>query len=227
METMFVTTLLTIVWGLLIGILVSAPMGPTGILVIQRTLNKGWLPGLLTGLGAVLSDLFYAVISGFGIAFIVDWIQHYQVTLQFLGSLFIVAYGGYLWFSNPASALATSDSLTSANPRRLRGWAKFFFTGFGLTISNPAIVFFYLALFARTNFLFAADREHWWIYLLGFSCIMAGAISWWLLITWLINKVRNHFKLHTLKIINRSIAALMFGIAVVGFASGIYQLVTR
>jgi hypothetical protein len=56
---------------------------------------------------------------------------------------------------------------------------------------------------------------------------MAGAIGWWLLITWLINKVRNHFKLHTLKIINRSIAALMFGIAVVGFASGIYQLVTR
>jgi hypothetical protein len=56
---------------------------------------------------------------------------------------------------------------------------------------------------------------------------MVGAVGWWLLITWLINKVRNHFKLHTLKIINRSIAALMFTIAVVGFASGIYQLLTR
>ncbi len=225
---MFTTTLLTVLWGLLIGILVSAPMGPTGILVIQRTLNKGWLPGLMTGFGAVLSDLFYAIISGFGIAFIVDWIEHYQLTLQFAGSLFIVAYGFYLWFSNPASALAASDPLAAnVAPRRVRGGLKFFFTGFGLTVSNPTIVFFYLALFARTNFLFAADAKHWWLYVLGFGCIMAGAVGWWILITWLINKVRNHFKLRTLKLINRGIALLMFAIAVIGLISAGYLYFTN
>lgn len=221
---MFTTAIFTILWGILIGILVSAPMGPTGILVIQRTLNKGWLPGLLTGLGAVLSDLFYAVISGLGIAFIVDWIQHYQITLQFCGSLFIAVYGFYLWYSNPASSLGTSDRLAKSTTHKRRGWMKFFFTGLGLTISNPLIVFFYLALFARTNFLFDADAKHWWLYILGFGCIVAGAISWWILITWIINKIRNHFKLRTLKIINRSIALLMFSIALYGFGSGIYLL---
>lgn len=221
---MFETTLLTILWGILIGIFVSAPMGPTGILVIQRTLNKGWLPGLMTGLGAVFSDLFYAIISGLGVAFIVDWIQQYQSTLQFVGSLFIAGYGFYLWNSNPASALTTSDKTITGEVRRTYGSLKYFFTGFGLTISNPTIVFFYLALFARTNFLFDASIETWWLYVLGFASIVTGAIAWWLLITWLINKVRNHFKLRTLKLINRSIAGLMFGVAAFGFGYGLYML---
>ena len=34
--------------GLVIGLLISAPMGPVGMLGIQRTLGKGRLPGLFT-----------------------------------------------------------------------------------------------------------------------------------------------------------------------------------
>ena len=86
---MLETTIITIVWGFLIGILVSAPMGPTGILVIQRTLNKGKLPGLLTGLGASLSDFIYALISVFALGLVVDWLEQYKSTLQFSGSFFI------------------------------------------------------------------------------------------------------------------------------------------
>lgn len=40
--------------GVLVGIIISAPMGPIGVLVIQRTLNKGRYPALFTGLGASL-----------------------------------------------------------------------------------------------------------------------------------------------------------------------------
>ena len=123
---MFEITIFTIVWGAVIGVLVSAPMGPTGILVIQRTLNKGRLPGLLTGLGASLSDFFYAV---------------------------------YLWKSNPASSLQNKDtSADSLSPRlKTSGILKNFLSGFGITVSNPFIIFFFIALFARTNFLFAAS----------------------------------------------------------------------
>ncbi len=38
--------------GLLIGIFISAPMGPIGMLVIQRTLNKGRHAAFFTGIGA-------------------------------------------------------------------------------------------------------------------------------------------------------------------------------
>ena len=60
----------TIFKGLIIGILASAPMGPVGILCVQRTLNKGRWYGFVTGLGATASDLFYALITGLGMSFV-------------------------------------------------------------------------------------------------------------------------------------------------------------
>lgn len=231
MENLFTTVLFTLLWGIMFGILVSAPMGPTGILVIQRTLNKGWLPGLFTGLGAVLSDLFYAVLSTFFVSLVVEWIDDNQTVLLFAGGILIASYGIYLWRSNPASALNSKETpkgskLMASEVRavsRVPGWSvlKFFFSGFGLTVSNPAIVFFFLMLFSRAGFIFVAGDEQWGIYLLFFLSIAAGAVGWWLLITWLINKVRNHFKLRTLKIINRSIAVIMFIIAVWGIGKGV------
>lgn len=224
---MLETTLLTIFWGFLIGVLVSAPMGPTGILVIQRTLNKGRLPGLLTGLGASLSDIFYAIVSVFFLGLVVDWLNQYKSTLQFVGSLFIAAYAIYLWKSNPASTLNNKDKSTEAIPRKMRssGILKNFFSGFGITVSNPLIIFFYIALFARTNFLFAASSDKgWWLYIVGFGCLIGGAICWWLAITWVVDKVRNNFGPRTLRNINHVIAGIMFMIALVGFVNGVYFL---
>lgn len=229
---MFETTLFTILWGFIIGVLVSAPMGPTGILVIQRTLNHGWLPGFLTGLGAALSDFIYALLTIFALSLVVDTIDKYEVTLQFVGSTCIILYGLYLWKSNPASSLTPGEQHLAAPARvtsriKAMGVLKYFFTGFGLTVSNPTIVFFFLVLFSRSNFLFDASAECWWLYIIGFACIIAGAVCWWLLITWAINKVRNHFKVRTLRIINRCIASIMFAIALYGFGNGVWVLIGR
>ena len=45
--------------GILIGMIASAPMGPVGVLCVQRTLNKGRWYGFVTGVGAALSDIIY------------------------------------------------------------------------------------------------------------------------------------------------------------------------
>ena len=49
-----ITTLEIVIKGMIIGIVASAPMGPVGVLCIQRTLNKGRAYGLVTGTGAAL-----------------------------------------------------------------------------------------------------------------------------------------------------------------------------
>lgn len=220
--------ILTIIWGFLIGILVSAPMGPTGILVIQRTLNRGGLIGFFTGLGASLSDFIYALISTFALSFVVDWIEQYRATLQFTGSFFIALYAIYLWHNKPdPTALDGKDTKGKSadsikhSPTML---ITTFLSGFAVTIANPFIIFFYLILFARTNFLFEASAQLWWLYVVGFGCLVGGAICWWLLITWAVNKVRNHFRVRTLRNINRGIAAIMFLIALFGCGNGIYYL---
>ena len=120
MEGLFAVSILTLLWGLIFGVLVSAPMGPTGILVIQRTLNKGWIPGLFTGLGAVLSDLFYALLSTFAVSLVVDWIETNQIILLFTAGILIASYGVYLWRSNPASALNSKETPNTKLPLEVR-----------------------------------------------------------------------------------------------------------
>lgn len=87
--------------GLAIGILISAPMGPIGMLVIQRTLSKGRWPAFFTGIGAALSDLAYCLLTGLGISFITDFIETHQFGLQILGGIVLAAFGIYLFRKTP------------------------------------------------------------------------------------------------------------------------------
>ena len=70
-----VTILDLLLKGLIIGIVVSAPLGPVGVLCIQRTLNKGRWFGFVTGVGAALSDICYALITGYGMSFMDELIR--------------------------------------------------------------------------------------------------------------------------------------------------------
>ena len=65
-----------IVKGAIIGIIASAPMGPVGVLCVQRTLNKGRIYGLITGVGAALSDILYALLTGYGLSLLYDVISN-------------------------------------------------------------------------------------------------------------------------------------------------------
>lgn len=68
--------------GIAIGIIISAPMGPVGILTIQRTLDKGRKTGFFTGVGATLSDIFYCLLTGFGLSFIEDFLKDNQDVIR-------------------------------------------------------------------------------------------------------------------------------------------------
>lgn len=78
--------------GILIGILVSAPMGPIGMLCIQRTLNRGRWPAFFTGIGAGMSDLIYCLLTGLGLSFVTDFIEDNQSLLQLIGSVVLLVY---------------------------------------------------------------------------------------------------------------------------------------
>ena len=78
--------------GIAIGIIMSAPMGPVGILCIQRTLDKGRRTGLYTGVGAALSDLFYCILTGFGLSFIEEFLEKNQEIIQLVGSIELIGF---------------------------------------------------------------------------------------------------------------------------------------
>lgn len=194
--------------GFAIGVLISAPMGPIGMLVIQRTLDKGRWPAFFTGIGASISDMFYCILTGAGIAFITDFIAAQQLWLQILGSIAIAIFGIYLFRKNPTRQLRRKDV-----PEANTYW-KDVVTGFLLTVSNPLILFFIIGLFARFNFLLPEFR--YYHYVSGYLSIGVGALCWWLLVTFLVDKMRSHFNVRSLYLVNRIIGSILIGFALVG-----------
>ena len=206
--------LYVLIRGFAIGVLISAPMGPIGMLVIQRTLNKGRWPALFTGIGASFSDLLYCLLTGFGLSFVTDFIEAHQLLLQALGSVVLAAFGVYLFRNNPARVLKTP--VINGNT-----YWRDTVTGFLLTFSNPLILFFIIGLFARFNFLL--PEFQYYHYISGYMSILAGALTWWFLITFFVNKVRNHFNVRSLWLINRIIGGILMVMALAGISMSLYD----
>lgn len=204
--------------GFLIGVLVSAPMGPVGILIIQRTLNKGRWAAFFTGIGAALSDIFYCLLTGLGLAFITDFITAHDFLLEILGSLVIVAFAIYLFQKNPARALRKRHENKTTVFKDIG-------TGFLFTFSNPLILFFIIGLFGRFNFL--TPDYQFYHYIVGYVAIFVGALTWWYLITFFINKIRAHFNVRSMWLLNRIIGAILIIMAIVGIYKGVTGYINK
>jgi threonine/homoserine/homoserine lactone efflux protein len=196
--------------GIVIGILVSAPMGPIGMLCIQRTLNKGRWHGFVTGLGAALSDVIYAVLTCLGMGVVVNFVEANQAPLQLFGSLVLGIFGYYIYQSNPVKGLKKQGE-------KKLSFTQDFITAFLLTFSNVLIVLLYIGLFARFGFVLPDYSV--WMLLAGIAFIGIGAILWWFGITYIIAKMKKWFNVRGIWLLNRIVGSVIIVLSVIGVAS--------
>ena len=198
-----IPNLLDIVFkGLLIGIIASAPMGPVGVLCVQRTLNKGRWYGFVTGCGAALSDIIYAGITGLGMGMVVELVSNdtNRFYLQIVGSLMLLAFGVFTYRTDPTKNLR--------KPGQNKGTLTHNgITAFLVTLSNPLIVFLFMALYAQFSFGLQIDKPIELV--VGFISIISGALLWWWGLTWLVDVIRLKFDHNGIRIINRIIGTLV------------------
>ncbi|MCR5679245.1 MAG: LysE family translocator [Prevotella sp.] len=192
--------------GMLIGMIASAPMGPVGILCVQRTLNKGRWFGFVTGIGASASDMIYAGITGLGMSLVVDFVNEpaTRFYLQIAGSLMLLGFGLYTYRTDPTRNMRKSGSKKGTLMHN--GLTAFF-----VTLSNPLIIFLFVALFAQ--FAFAPTNA--FDCLVSFLSIGGGALLWWYGLTWLVDKVRTKFTNNGIRIINQIIGAVVILVSVI------------
>ena len=192
--------------GMLIGMIASAPMGPVGILCVQRTLNKGRWYGMVTGIGAAISDILYAGITGFGMAFVMDFINNDQnkFYLQIIGSVLF----------DPTKNMHRSGQ------QRGSLWYNMW-TAFLVTFSNPLIVFLFMGLFAQFAFVIP---EHPFEMVVGFASIVGGALLWWYGLTWLVDKIRSIFQEDGIRIINQIIGVIVIIFSVISLFGTVTNL---
>ena len=191
-------------------------MGPVGILCIQRTLNKGRWYGFVTGIGAAISDTIYALIVGLGMSFIMKPLQNptYQLILQISGSVLLLLFGIYCLiepYEEDASKQVTQKDSIFHNG----------LTAFLVTISNPLIIFLFMATFAQFA-LVQPDRPFEMI--VGFACIPAGALLWWYGLTWLVDKIRGKFDVNGVLIINKVIGSVVILFSIIVLLGTIFNL---
>jgi len=194
---MFVTLLLK---GILIGLLVSIPLGPIGVLVIQRTVNKTRMAGLLSGMGAALSDTLYAIIAGFSLTYVVDFIRKNEFIFQLSGALVVLGLGIYIFFKNP---------LTDMQQHRLRGntHLKDIISTFLVTFSNPLSVLVFLAIFTSSGVAMSLEKPYQSIFvILG---VFTGAFLWWFSLSGLVSMFRHKINLRFLWWLNKTAGVMI------------------
>jgi len=186
-------------------------MGPVGILCIQRTLNNGRNSGFYTGVGAAASDLFYCLLVGLGISLVTDFIADHVNLLQIIGSVILIAYALYMIVHNPVSQI--KENIDQRNDK----WRDMA-TGFLFTLSNPLIMFLIIPLFAR--FGFPLPEYRFYHVILGYVFIVVGALLWWTVITFFVDKVRTHFNIRSMWLINRIIGTIILVLSLYGLITG-------
>lgn len=187
-------------------------MGPIGILCVQRTLNNGRESGFFTGIGAAISDLLYCLLAGLGMSIVTDFIENNVNVLQVAGSVILIIYSLYMIIHDPMKKGVEKEAQPNADRTRDM------ITGFFLTLSNPLIIFLILPLFARFSFPMA--DYHFYHIIIGYLFIVVGALLWWALITYAVDKVRARFNINSMRTINRVMGTILLAVALYGLVNG-------
>lgn len=112
-----------LVKGVIVGFLASIPLGPVGVLCIQRTINKGRVSGLFSGMGAATIDSFFALVAALGLTFIINFIEEQQFFIQLFG-------GGILIFLGARILKQIQYDKLGVIGKRKISWLKIFFRSF-------------------------------------------------------------------------------------------------
>lgn len=196
--------------GIIIGLMVSIPLGPIGVLCIQRTLNKGRKAGFVSGLGASAADTFFALIAGFGISMIITFLKAQHIYFQIIGGAIVMYLGIHIFFTNPIRQLR----LQRLNPNKL---SQDFISVFLLTVSNPMAIFFFLAMFAGVN-LASGPMNIFYVGLVV-AGVAIGSAAWWFVLTTLVNIFRHRFRLKSIWWMNKVAGVIIFFLGIAAILS--------
>ncbi len=175
--------------GLVLGLMIAAPVGPIGILCIRRTIQRGLIVGFATGFGAATADTIFGTIAVFSVGAIMEFLRHYDHPIRLAGGAFLLLVAWHTWHDpprQPKREASVSGAITAL------------FSGFIITLTNPVTMFAIFAVVATFAGL-RNNRDAWTI----ISGIFAGSIVWWIMLSGGVSLVREHFTEARVMMINR------------------------
>jgi len=193
--------------GILIGLFIAVPVGPVGLLCISRTLTRGRLAGLVSGLGAATADGMYGILAGLGVAYVSEYLIDHQVVLRLVGGLLLVCLGLRQFFAKPGQNQGLSNG---------SGLVGYYISTFFLTLTNPLTVLMFAAVFAALGLQASAGTYTALLALI--AGVFSGSALWWLGLTYAVSRFRLMLDAGQLRILNYVVGSVIFvfGIAALG-----------
>jgi threonine/homoserine/homoserine lactone efflux protein len=192
--------------GFALGFAVAASPGPIFFLCVRRTLLRGRLHGIVSGLGVATADGFYAAVASFGIAALAAALASGRRPLAVVGGVVLIAIGARILLEQRSAAPEGAATTGAGLP-----WA--YMSTLGLTITNPATIISFAAL-AATLGLGAAGGFARPAALVG--GVLLGSAAWWCVLATAVSMLRSRV---TPKVVRGISTFSGLAIAVLGIAA--------
>ena len=186
--------------GLAVGLIIAAPVGPVNVLCIQRTIERGWKSGILSGLGAAIADTLYGAIAGFSISLVIQFLIREESWIRLVGGILLMGIG-VVYYCKPPKPLEAVQVRSSAHSD--------FVSTLLLTLTNPTTVLSFLAVLAMLGL--GKQRPLWQTSFLV-AGIFFGSMTWWTILASVASLLRRRITDGAMRWMNR-----VAGIAIGGF----------
>lgn len=190
--------------GLLLGFSIAATVGPMCILCIQRTFQKGFLYGLVSGMGIATADGIYGSVAAFGLTVITSFLVSEQKWIRLIGGIFLIYLGIRTILAKPAEKAASA---------RAHNFAGAYVSTLLLTLTNPLTILSFAVIFAGLGV--GATEGNYLAAALVVAGVFSGSAAWWCILTGGISLLRGRFTPTWLRWLNRVSGTVIgiFGVA--------------
>jgi len=201
--------------GILVGLAIAAPVGPTALIIIRRTLTRGWRSGCATGLGAGTADAIYGFVAAFGLTLVGGFLMDQRSWLAFIGGVLLCALGLQSWFSHPRDSRAAENGEGQGVMHLLHQ----FFSILVLTLANPMTILSFAAVIVAIGATpgeteTIADPLVDYPQMIGLVAgVFIGSVLWWFMLVAVSGLARKRLSDQWLHSFNRlsGIGLLLFG----------------
>lgn len=200
---------LTLIKGLFIGFAIAAPVGPIGVLCIQRSLRDGFRIGLMTGLGAAFADGTYGLVAALGLTAVSALLVKEKVVIRLIGGLFLLYLG--------VKTILTPTDAHAARVKPEHSSLHACLTTYFLTLTNPMTILSFIGIFAGLGV--GSQHKDALNVLCLVGGITLGSAAWWVLLSGgLAYCLRQRISTRAMHVINALSGGiiLLFGLVALG-----------
>ena len=183
--------------GVGIGFTVAAPIGPMGMLCIQRTLASGMATGLATGFGAATVHLAYSAFAALGLGSLAQpWVEANAAGFGIVSALTL------LWFAirTHRGSIALQETSEIDNVRLARAYLSAIALGF----TNPLTVILFLAALHAFSTQAAAPPL--------VAGVFVGSAIWWTVLSAMVATARSRLTPRMLSLSSRFASLMLLGL---------------